>query len=89
MIKVTDKYFIDYDGGTPTVVKRTWSENKSCWKYAPVCYPSTLKAALSKIMRLVNADEMKDQEINLNEALSIMDRNYKKFERLLTEHVKE
>ena len=96
MIRITDKYVILVDDLNYTVAidRHKVSVDKETGKerpvYTPIAYVSGLDAAIETIARKITTDVLKtDEEISLEEALSVINDIYKAFIETIKEAIPE
>lgn len=82
MIKVTEKYYIkpDTDQYTLTEIK---VNNKGETVYQNLSYHTTLTKAVGACMRMVQADELSKVDMNLPEAIRVLNRLNREFSDML------
>lgn len=85
MIKVTDRYGISVDEMNCTVVNLTSPKKDKNGKisYKAIAYYSGLSGALRKILQLEQARGLSDHDMELREALQIVQESNKRFEMIL------
>lgn len=78
MIKVTEKYYIKPDDIHYTVVEQKVNKTDEI-TYLNIGYYRTFTQAVTACMKLVQADELGKVDMNLSEALKVLDRINKEF----------
>lgn len=86
MIKVTEKYYIkpDTDQYTLTEIK---VNNKGEKVYQNLSYHTTLTKAVGACMRLVQAEELTKVDMNLPEAIKVLNRLNREFSDMLFDYM--
>lgn len=86
MIKVTEKYYIKPDTDQYTLTEKKVS-NEGKTTYANLSYHTTLTNAVRACMRLVQADELSKEDINLPEAIRVLNRLNREFSDMLFDFI--
>lgn len=82
MIKVTEKYYIKPDDNQYTVTEKKIN-GKNETVYQNISYHTTLTNAVRACMRLVQADELAKTDMNLPEAIRVLNRLNREFSDML------
>lgn len=82
MIKITEKYCIKPDDNQYTLTEKKVN-NKDETVYANLSYHTTLTNAVRACMRLVQADELAKTDMNLPEAIKVLNRLNREFSDML------
>lgn len=86
MIKVTEKYYIKPDTDQYTLTEKKVN-NEGKMTYANLSYHTTLTKAVGACMRLVQAEELTKVDMNLPEAIKVLNRLNREFSDMLFDYM--